>query len=210
MRNNNLTSLRKKLARESALLLYTSQEKEFKQAKLKAADALGARILPSNLEIAFELDRIADEYEGQQRQGHLVQMRKEALKIMDSLKNFNPKLVGSLWRGTVHRNSDIDIVVFSSDPRLVVDQIRKSRFRIVKTEHICKTIKDEVEESFHIYLDLSSNAEAEIVVRDLEKINQKYMCEIYGDTIEGLSFARLENLLKEEPTRRFLPTRIKV
>ena len=210
MRSNHTVSLRKKVASEAALLLYISQEKEFKQAKLKAAEALGIRILPSNLEVALELDRIADEYEGQLRAERLTQMRREALEIMACLRDFSPRLIGSVWRGTAHKNSDIDIVVFSSNPRLVVDHLHEGRFKIAETEHLSKTSDGEVEESFHIYLTLSSGDQAEIVVRDLEKIDREQMCEIYGDTIKGLNFSQLDDVVKEEPTRRFLRNRIKV
>ena len=46
--------MRNRVAREAALLLYTSQEKEYKQAKKRASETLGARVLPSNLEVAEE------------------------------------------------------------------------------------------------------------------------------------------------------------
>jgi len=48
--NSRYPSLKKRVAREAALLLYTSQEKEYKQAKKRATENLGARILPSNAE----------------------------------------------------------------------------------------------------------------------------------------------------------------
>lgn len=208
MRSNPRGSLRKKVAREAALLLYTSQEKEFKQAKLKAAGTFGTRVLPSNLEVAVELDRIADEYEGQLRRRRLTQMRREALHVMGNLRNLSPRLIGSVWRGTAHRNSDIDIVAFSSHPRLVVDQLRKAGLQIAKTEPVSKTSDGEVEESFHIYLNLPSGDEAEVTVRDPEKTGKETICEIYGDTINGLSLTQLENVLKEQPTRKFLPSRI--
>lgn len=210
MRSSHPTSMRKKVAREAALLLYTSQQKEFKQAKLKAAQTVGARILPSNLEVAVELNEIADEYEGQKRLRHLTQMRREALEIMKSVKDFNPRLIGSVWRGTAHRNSDIDIVVFSPNPKLTVNQLKRDGYEISKTERVSKVTGEGSEESFHIYMPLPSGDEAEIIVRGLEKMNKKKMCEIYGDVIRGLNITQLEGILKEEPTRRFLPKKAKV
>ncbi|MGD8507086.1 MAG: hypothetical protein PVF15_10545, partial [Candidatus Bathyarchaeota archaeon] len=62
--NSRLPFLKKRVAREAALLLYTAQEKEYKQAKKRAAENLGARALPSNSEVARELDAIAEEREG--------------------------------------------------------------------------------------------------------------------------------------------------
>jgi len=210
LRSNHKVSLRKKVAREAALLLYTSQEKEFKQAKLNASETLGVNILPSNLEVALELDRIADEYEGQLRRRHLTQMRTEALEIMSILRNFSPRLIGSVWRGAAHKNSDIDIVVFSSQTRLVVDQLQKARLKIAREQQVSMACDDGVEESFHIYLNLSSGDEAEIIVRGSEKTDREDLCEIYGDAIKGLSLTQLRDILKEDPTRRFLPSKIDV
>ncbi len=61
-------SQRKQLAREAAELLYSGQEKEHKQAKLRAAKTLGLNCLPSNAEVEAEMDRIAEEREGKARQ----------------------------------------------------------------------------------------------------------------------------------------------
>ncbi|MBS7614703.1 nucleotidyltransferase domain-containing protein [Candidatus Bathyarchaeota archaeon] len=197
--------LRKKVAREAAVLLYSSQEKEYKQAKEKAALNLGIRILPTNLEVARELDIIAEENEGQLRKDRLLRMRKEAFEIMSTLKSFNPKLVGSVWRGTANINSDIDITVYSFDRNLILEKVEEKGFNIIKTEVISGPNQKGAKESFHITVLLSSEDKAEIVVRDPDEKNQKNRCEIYGDMIEGLDIDHLSKILKEDPLKRFIP-----
>jgi len=197
--------LRKKIAKEAAFLLYTLQEKEYKQAKKKAAKTLGVHVLPSNFEVAEELDKIVEEKEGLSRQERLLQMRREALKIMETLKNFHPKLVGSVWRGTIHKNSDIDITTFSHNPEDVYTKLQKSSFKIAKTEWCSVTKQGRKETSFHIHILLSSNNEVEVVVRNSEKMNIQEKCEIYGDTVTGLNYLQLEKVLKEEPLQKFVP-----
>ena len=207
LKNKLQTDLRRRVALEAASLLYTSQEKEYKQAKLKAAETLGARILPSNLEIAEALDKIADEKEGSSRQELLIQMRKEALQIMQTIKNFHPKLIGSVWRGTIHKNSDIDIVTFSQDHKPIYTKLKESNFKITKTEWLSVTKKGKKETSFHIYIVLPSNNEAEIIVKNIEKKDSPEKCEIYGDKMTGLDYPQLQKLLKEKPTQKFVPNR---
>ena len=119
-------SLRTRITREAANLLYSGVEKEYKQAKLKAAKTLGARLLPSNSEVAIELDRIAGENEGSARQKRLIQMRREALTLMCLLKAYTPVLVGSVWRGTIHHDSDIDIVVYHDQFDDILNALRKN------------------------------------------------------------------------------------
>ena len=84
------------------------------QAKVKP-QTLGTHFLPSNLEIALELDRIAEENEGEKRRDALIQMRTEALEVMWLLSAFCPVLIGSVWRGTIKQGSDIDLAVYADD-----------------------------------------------------------------------------------------------
>jgi len=205
--NSSSRLLRKRVAREAALLLYSSQEKEYKQAKERAAETLGIRVLPTNREVAEELDAIAEELEGRNRQNRLIRMRKEALDIMCVLKSFHPKLVGSVWRGTAHRNSDIDIAVFSEDPNLVVNVLNSKGFRIEKTEFAPTPERGKAGASFHVFVRLPSGDEVEVVIRDPEQRSLRYRCEIYGDTIKGLDIEGLRKVLAENPLQTFVPKR---
>jgi len=199
------TGLRKRVAREAAFLLYTSQEKEYKQAKKRAAQTLGVHTLPSNMEVAEELDKIVEEEEGLSRQERLTQMRREALKIMEALENFHPRLIGSVWRGTIHKNSDIDINTFSHNPEAVCARLQEGNFKIAKTEWCSVTKQGKKEASFHIHVLLPSNNEAEIVVRSSERMDKQERCEIYGDTVTGLNYLQLKKVLEEKPLQRFVP-----
>ena len=202
---NDTRSLRKKVAREAAFLIYTSQEKEYKQAKRKAAEILGARILPSNREVADELDAIADEIEGEARLKRLLRMRREALEIMQCLEDYSPRLIGSVWRGTAHKNSDIDITVFSHDPKDVLRRIAERSFKIIKVEEDIIAEGEDKRSTFHIHIILPSGDEAEIVVRDPKDRIRDEICEIYGDVIRGLSLNELKKILESDPYRRFVP-----
>ncbi len=196
---------RRRVAQEAAELLYTEQEKEYKQAKLRAARDLNVHILPSNAEIAKELDRIAGDREGKARQRRLVQMRYEALQIMQILENFNPILVGSLWRGTVHRNSDIDIFTYAQDAQKIASALKEKKCAITKTEIHTVTKKGAKKQNLHVYLNLPSGNQVEIVIHTLEEFGNLGKCEIYGDTIRGLTTQQLLQLLKEDPEKRFVP-----
>jgi hypothetical protein len=199
------TELRTKVAREAASLLYFGVEKEYKQAKLKAARTLRVKFLPTNLEVAKELDKIAEEIEGKSREERLIQRRKEALKLMKILRAYNPLLVGSVWRGTAHSQSDIDIIVYHDEPNTIVETLEGNKFKIVKTERINITEQGRKITSFHIYFESSNGEKFEVIVRSIEEAHRKVKCDMYGDEITGLSLQELEKLLKENPTQRFVP-----
>jgi len=201
----NRAERRKKVAKEAASLIYFGMEKEFKQAKVKAADALGVKFLPTNIEVAMELDKIADEYEGKARQERLIKMRREALDVMKLLVKYHPIVVGSVWRGTIHHQSDIDIIVFHDKPEEVQKTLEKSGLKIVHTQQVTAMEEEDKRYSLHIFLESPTREEVEIIVRSPEERSRKEKCDVYGDFITGLNVEELEKLLKENPTKRFVP-----
>jgi len=198
--------LKSKVAREAATLLYSGVDKEYKQAKTHAAETLGTHFLPSNREVALELDNIAEEKEGESRKKRLIQMRLEALQVMKLLDAYCPILIGSTWRGNIRKGSDVDIAVYSDDSNQVTDALKASGITVSKTswEKVNKHGLTLV--SLHIVAETSSKSCFEVVVRPREQQGQKRKCEIFGDEIKGLKTKELERLLKENPTKSFLPT----
>ena len=199
------STARARVADEAATLLYARQEKEYKQAKLKAAKILGIRIMPSNADVAEALDKLADEREGEDRKKELVTMRMEALLMMKTLRKMQPVLTGSVWRGTARRGSDIDITVFSDNQEKVQTVLEEEGYKITKTEFQTVTKHGIKLETFHIHLFLKSSHEAEIIVRGLQRIHMKEPCEIYGDAQTGLTIEQLELVLRTNPTQKFTP-----
>jgi predicted nucleotidyltransferase len=205
LRKRTSSSIRHKIAREAASLLYTQQEKEYKQAKLRAAETLGVRSLPSNKDIASELDKMADEMEGSERAERLIQMRKDALWIMVTLGDFHPRLIGSVWRGTVNKNSDIDIEAFTSDQDKVLDRLVGSGLAVSTAQWRLVTKGHELERVFQVHVTLPSGNEVELIVRSPEKRDKPDVCEIYGDTVKGLDIHQLRRILLTDPLHNFVP-----
>jgi predicted nucleotidyltransferase len=198
--------LRKRIAREAASLLYFGVEKEYKQAKLEAAKIVKSKFLPTNLEVALELDKIAEETEASARKERLIQMRKEALKLMQILKAYKPLLIGSVWRGTIYYGSDVDIVAYHDEPEDILKILNQNHLKITQTEWVTVTKKGKRKKSFHVYAELPAKEKAEIKIVPSLEATKKEKCEIYGDEITGLSLQKLEKLLKENPVQRFVPS----
>ena len=198
-------SLKKNIVKEAANLLYLGIEKEYKQAKIKAAKTFGTRTLPSNIEIALELDRISEEREGDEREKNLIKMRRDALKIMKVLDGFNPILTGSVWRGTINHNSDIDILVYHDDPLIIGDIIEKQGYHIFQSKRVSVTKKGINKSIYHIYLKNSYNQIIEIAISNSDQQYIAKKCEIFGDIITGLNSKDLEKILKVNPAQKFIP-----
>ncbi|MDP2901461.1 MAG: nucleotidyltransferase domain-containing protein [Candidatus Bathyarchaeota archaeon] len=191
---------RSSVAREAARLLYSGAAEEYIQAKEMAAASLGAKSTPSNYEVAIELDRLADEAEGGVRQRRLTEMRGKALALMRDLKGFSPRLIGSVWRGTARRGSDIDLVVLARSPSDLEAPLADYEIR----ERGEVNFKGGVH-AYHLKIDLGGD-EAEVVVRDPAEYEEE-RCDIYGDVKRGLTLAELERLLRTDPIRKFVPRR---
>jgi predicted nucleotidyltransferase len=198
--------LKCRVAREAATLLYFGAEKEYKQAKEKAAETLGTHFLPSNLEVALELNKIAEENEGSKRKERLIEMRNEALKIMKLLDFYCPVLIGSVWRGTTKHGSDIDIAVYADAPEIIVKVLNANGVRVMKTNWTTVNKRGSTLESFHVYAETSAKCELEIVVRSKEEAGKKRKCEIFGDEMKGLTIKELKKVLNNNPTQQFIPT----
>jgi uncharacterized protein len=197
--------IKRRIAREAATLLYFGAEKEYKQAKEKASQTFGTHFLPSNLEVALELDKVAEENEGNNRKTRLVQMRKEALEVMRLLSGFCPVLIGSVWRGTIKQGSDIDIAAYTDESEEVVEILKSGGVRVLKTEWTTVNKHGATLESFHIYAETAANYGLEIVVRNREEAEKKRKCETFGDELKGLNLKELEKVLESDPTQQFIP-----
>ncbi|MFH0897706.1 MAG: nucleotidyltransferase domain-containing protein [Candidatus Bathyarchaeota archaeon] len=197
---------RTKVAEEAAKLLYFNFVEDYKSAKEAACNSLGIKTLPSNFDVAMKLDELADKIEGKPRSEQLIDLRKIALRIMDELETFKPKLVGSVWRGTSRKGSDIDITVYSERVDTVVDLLR-GKYDNVKSEYTSKTSAGVTIRFFHTYFSIPPGYDVEVVIRSPEVIHERYRCEIYGDYVVGLTRDQLHQLLERDAVKRFLPER---
>jgi len=197
--------LKRRVAREAATLLYFGAEKEYKQAKLRAAQTFGTHFLPSNLEVALELDYVAEENEGEHRKVRLVEMRTEALEVMKLLSSFCPVLIGSVWRGTIKQGSDIDVAVYTDTSDSVTEALKAGDVKVSSTQWTTVNKQGATLESYHIHAKTQNGHSLEVTVRSAEESGKKRRCETFGDEIRGLTIAQLEKVLQTHPTQQFIP-----
>jgi len=191
---------RASVAREAARLLYSGAAEEYIQAKEMASASLGVVAVPSNYEVAVELDRFADELEGAERQRRLVEMRETGLAVMRRFASFSPRLIGSVWRGTARKGSDVDVVALAESPAAVERALTGYKIR----EKGEVTFKGGVH-AYHFKLEAGAY-EVEVVVRRPAEYTED-RCDVYGDIKRGITLPELERLMGVDPLRRFVPRR---
>jgi len=110
------------IAAEAARIMVTQAQFNYRIAKQKAAQRLGAganTALPSNLEVENALRAYQEFYGGEQHFDHLKKMRRIALRVMQSLELFQPRLVGPVLDGTADEHSRVSLHLFNDPPDAV-------------------------------------------------------------------------------------------
>jgi hypothetical protein len=108
--------MRQRLAQQAAQILLDRGAKDFQLAKQKAAQQLGVtdtKSLPSNHEIESALMEYQRIFRAETQPEELKQLRNIAIEAMKFLRNFNPRLVGSVLSGTADAHSVIRLHLFA-------------------------------------------------------------------------------------------------
>lgn len=199
-------SLRARLAREAARLMYEEGVKQYFTAKRVAARRLLGRVggrriryrpsdLPSNGEIRDALLALAEMAEGERRTQRLFAMRAVALEAMRALEGFSPRLIGSVGSGHIRQGSDIDLHVFVDDPEALWSHLRALGWTF-ETEAVSIVKGGAVRDYLHAHvrdvfeLELTVHAVAELRVRPRSSTD--------GKPIERLSTHAVEAMMARE------------
>ncbi len=114
--------LRQEVAFEAARILATEGQRNYLNAKQKAAQRMGLSpraSLPSNREVEDALKSWQSLYGGDDHDSNLRQLRESAVAAMGLFSEFSPRLVGPVLEGTADRYSRISLHLFSADPDAV-------------------------------------------------------------------------------------------
>lgn len=109
---------RHRLAHEAARLMAEGGIRDYHQAKLKAASRLGIHddaSLPRNREIDDALREYQRLFAGHDRASGLRQRREAALRALDFLAPFSPRLAGPVLDGTADANAPVQLHLHSDD-----------------------------------------------------------------------------------------------
>lgn len=192
--------LRRQIVFEAARMMYTRQESEYYRAKMKAARKIcqgwvKPSELPSNSEIRDEIQRFAFMHEGESRFDKLRDMRVQALWLMRLLRDFRPKIIGSVLTGHVRMGSDIDIHVFAQSSESIVG-ILEDQGLVYDVEH--KRVRKHGEERLFTHIHVQDRFPVELTMYSPDKVGYVFKSSITGKAMERASIAEFEQLLEQE------------
>ena len=128
-RDNNL---RRHIAYLAARLMAEDGVLDYATAKLKAARQAGladSHLLPDNAEIEAALREYQGLYQKEDQPAHLRHLREIAVKVMRDFEAFRPQLVGSVLSGTAGQFSDVNLQLFTDDPKILTMFLLNRRYR---------------------------------------------------------------------------------
>ena len=146
--------------------------------------------------------------EGDEYWKRLREMRLEALELMDTLREFKPRLVGSVWRGVIKPGSDIDIEVDYTDPEPVKRKLLEAGYRILEEGVIDVPEPLRQGSLWRIRIETRGGRMAEVILKEHEWYLNPARCDIFGDPKKGLNPVELRKLLEEEPDKLFIPEEV--
>ena len=194
------SKLRRQIAWEAARLMYSRQESEYFRAKTKAARRIcrgwvKPADLPSNTEIRDQIQTLARLHEGDARTQNLMDMRIDAVRIMQVLERFRPKLIGSVLTGHVRTGSDIDIHVFT-DSVQAVTLVLEEHGLVFDVEH--KRVRKDGEETVYVHIHIQDRFPIELTVYAADKAHYVFKSSITGKAIERAGMHELLEFLSRE------------
>ncbi len=119
---NEAARARTMVAQEAARIIVNQGIRDYRLAKLKAAERLGfgARgTLPGNAEIERAVGEYLQLFAGDDHRDLLLTLRRAALSAMRLLERFEPRLVGPVLAGTADANAAVNLHVFADSPETV-------------------------------------------------------------------------------------------
>lgn len=120
--SNGNDRARQMVAQEAARIIVDQGIRDYRVAKIKAADRLGLNTrgsLPGNAEIERAIEEHHQLFGGEEHANLLRSLRVVAINVMQILADFTPRLVGPVLVGTADENSAVNLHVFTDSPEMI-------------------------------------------------------------------------------------------
>jgi hypothetical protein len=131
-RSRRDSNLRRHIAYIAARMIAEDGVADYATAKQKAARQAGlsdSHVLPDNDEIEEALREYQELYQKDEQPLHLRRLREIAVKVMREFEDFRPALVGSVLSGTAGQFSDVNLQLYTDDPKTLSMFLLNKRYR---------------------------------------------------------------------------------
>jgi len=197
-RNIETERARQMLAQEAARIIVDHGIRDYRIAKQKAAERLGADrrgSLPGNAEIEAAVANHLQLFGGESHEDRLRLMRVAALSAMELLAAFTPRLVGPVLSGTADENSAVNLHVFADSPEMVAMELADMGVNYKSYERRLKSRRDQLD-TFAGFEFHHSNSPIQATVFPVDGIRQAPMSPIDGKPMKRADSDSVQALLE--------------
>ena len=191
---------RHRLAHEAARLMAEGGFRDYHQAKLKAAERLGIHddaSLPRNREIELALREYQRLFVGQSQLQSVHSRRQAALRALEFLAVFSPRLVGPVLDGTADTNSPVLLQLHTDDADAVPRFLEEHRIPAdARTRHVRLDRKREGD--FPVWLFSAEELSFDLTVLPLDALRQAPLSGVDEKPAKRASLANLQQLIADE------------
>jgi hypothetical protein len=170
------------LAQEAARIIVDHGIRDYRVAKVKAAERLGLHTrgaLPGNAEIERAVGEYLELFGRESHGDFLRLMRQAALSAMELLSPFTPRLVGPVLNGTADAHSAINLHVFADSAEAVACALADSGLAYRSFERRLQSRRGQTE-SFAGFQFMREDAPIEATVFPVDGIRQAPISPIDG------------------------------
>lgn len=195
--NPRAEHLRLALAQEAARIMSEQGIDDYRLAKRKAAERLGATdiaVLPKNTEIEAALAAHHRLFEADRHSSALQSARKTALQAMRLLRQFEPRLVGPVLSGTASAHSEVNLHLFADSAEVVALHLMDQSIPHEFGERRLRYEPDRLV-TYPVVRFVAGNREIDAVVFPVNGIRQSPASPVDGKPMRRADSAELESLL---------------
>lgn len=189
--------LRRALAQEAARIMSEQGIDDYRLAKRKAAERLGATdiaVLPKNTEIEAALAEHQRLFEAGTHSSALEAARRTALQAMRLLQQFQPRLVGPVLSGTASAHSEVNLHLFAEGAETVALHLVEHNIPHEIAQRRLRYEPDRLV-AYPVVRFVAGNREIDAVVFPLDGIRQSPASPVDGRPMRRADRTELESLL---------------
>ncbi|KAF1716164.1 hypothetical protein CSC74_09915 [Pseudoxanthomonas yeongjuensis] len=191
---------RHRLAHEAARLMAEGGFRDYHQAKLKAAERLGFHddaSLPRNREIEQALREYQRLFAGESQLQAVHSRRQAAVRALEFLAGFSPRLVGPVLDGTADANSPVLLQLHTDDADAVARFLEEHRIPAdARTRHVRLDRKRDGD--FPVWLFSAEELTFDLTVLPLDALRQAPLSGVDEKPLKRASLANLQQLIADE------------
>jgi len=190
-------NMRQRISQEAARLISEHGIKDFLMAKQKAANSLGVtdkHVMPSNIDVEQAIRDHQRLFYSDSQPQRLKELRQTAIKAMQLLRSYQPKLVGSVQRGTAGEHSDVNLHLFSDNPEAFGQFLDEHTIPYEQSEKRLRFSKDKYE-IFPAYSFIAGDVPIDIVIFPIAGQRQAPLSPVDGKPMQRDDISKVEAVL---------------